>query len=152
MVRDGKFAKVGTREECERAAGGDFKFIELDEGCAVPGIIDAHGHPLLHGRMLAEVQLQGAKSEQECVERVARYSQFVPSGQWIRGGGWDQNAWPGRDFPSRGLVSAAIANRRYKVRKTKKLKLTERMAAAPVRSLDPRSVSSASGSTMPEWK
>src|SRR3954452_18079539 len=80
LVRDGKFVKVGSREECERAAG-DFKFIELGEGCAVPGIIDAHGHPLLHGRMLAEVRLHGAASEQECVERVSRYSQFVPSAQ-----------------------------------------------------------------------
>ncbi|MCA1829078.1 MAG: amidohydrolase [Myxococcales bacterium] len=107
LVRDGKFVKVGTREECESAAGADLKFIELGEGCAVPGIIDAHGHPLLHGRMLAEVRLQGAISEQECVERVARYSQFVPSGQWIRGGGWDQNLWPSHDFPGRELLTAA---------------------------------------------
>ena len=107
LVRDGKFVKVGSREECEQAATGDFKFIELGEGCAVPGIIDAHGHPLLHGRMLAEVRLSGARSEHECVERVAQYSQFVPSGQWIRGGGWDQNAWPAREFPNRLLLSAA---------------------------------------------
>lgn len=110
LVRDGRFVKVGTREECESAAESDLKFIELGEGCAVPGIIDAHGHPLLHGRMLAEVRLQGAPSEQECVERVARYSQFVPAGQWIRGGGWDQNLWPSRDFPARALLSAATAN------------------------------------------
>jgi predicted amidohydrolase YtcJ len=107
LVRDGRFVKVGTRDECERAADSDLKFIELGDGCAVPGIIDAHGHPLWHGRMLAEVRLQGAASEQECVERVARYSQFVPSGHWIRGGGWDQNLWPSRDFPARGLLGAA---------------------------------------------
>lgn len=107
LVRDGRFVKVGTRDECESAAEPDLKFIELGEGCAVPGIIDAHGHPLLHGRMLAEVRLQGAPSEQECVERVTRYSQFVPSGQWVRGAGWDQNLWPSRDFPTRTLLSAA---------------------------------------------
>ena len=107
LMRDGRFVKVGTREECEAAATPELKFIELGEGCAVPGIIDAHGHPLLHGRMLAEVRLQGAASEQECVERVARYSQFVPAGQWIRGGGWDQNLWPSRDFPTKTLLSAA---------------------------------------------
>jgi predicted amidohydrolase YtcJ len=107
LVRDGKFVKVGTRDECEEEARPDLKFIELGEGCATPGIIDAHGHPLLHGRMLAEVRLNGAKSEQECVERVARYSQFVPAGQWIRGAGWDQNLWPGRSFPEAALLSAA---------------------------------------------
>ena len=107
LVRDGKFVKVGSREECEAEARPDLRFIELGEGCAVPGIIDAHGHPLLHGRMLAEVRLTGAQSEHECVERVARYAEFVPSGQWIRGAGWDQNLWPGRDFPREALLSAA---------------------------------------------
>lgn len=107
LVRDGKFVRVGTREECEQEARADLKFIELGDGCAVPGIIDAHGHPLLHGRQLAEVRLQGARSEHECVERVAHYCEFVPSGRWIRGAGWDQNLWPGRDFPDAALLSAA---------------------------------------------
>src|ERR1700682_3514324 len=79
----------------------------LGEGGAVPVRADAHGHPLLHGRNLAEVRLGGAASEQECVERVARFLQFVPAGQWIRGNSWDQNLWPGRAFPDAALLSAA---------------------------------------------
>src|SRR5947209_8215995 len=106
LVLEGKFARVGTREECEREAGSDVKFVELGEGCAVPGLADAHGHPLLHGRNLAEVRLSGAASEQECAERVLRYSQFVPPGQWIRGNGWDQNLWPGRAFPDAASLGA----------------------------------------------
>ena len=107
LVRGGRFVRVGTREECEKEAREGLKFIELGNGCAVPGLIDAHGHPLLHGRMLAEVRLAGARSEQECVERVARYAQLVPAGAWIRGSGWDQNLWPVRDFPGGELLSAA---------------------------------------------
>jgi predicted amidohydrolase YtcJ len=106
LVREGKFARVGTREECERDAHSDVKFIELGEGCAVPGLADAHGHPLLHGRSLAEVRLSGAASEQECAERVVRYAQLVPPGQWIRGNGWDQNLWPGRAFPGAASLGA----------------------------------------------
>ncbi|HZX94874.1 MAG TPA: amidohydrolase [Myxococcales bacterium] len=108
LLRDGRFAKVGTREECEREARGDVRFIELGEGCAVPGLIDAHGHPLLHGRMLAEVRLGGAASEQECAARVGRYAQTIPPGQWIRGGGWDQNPWPGRAFPDASSLDAEV--------------------------------------------
>lgn len=107
LVREGKFARVGTRAECEKAARSGLRSIELGEGCAVPGIIDAHGHPMLHGRMLAEVRLAGARSEQECVERVARFARGVPKGQWIRGAGWDQNLWPSRDFPSAALLGPA---------------------------------------------
>src|SRR5438477_11732620 len=57
LIRGGRFARVGTREECEREAGDDVQYIELGEGCAVPGLIDAHGHPLLHARSLLEVRI-----------------------------------------------------------------------------------------------
>jgi predicted amidohydrolase YtcJ len=110
LVRDGRFARVGTREECEREARADLRFIELGEGCAVPGLIDAHGHPLLHARMLLEVRLGGAGSEQECVERVERYAATVPPGRWINGSGWDQNSWPRREFPGNAALSAATSD------------------------------------------
>src|SRR3982751_6707981 len=70
LIRDGRFACVGTRSECERVSAGDLRYIELGEGCGVPGWIDAHGHPFLHARNLAEVRLGGARSEQQCVDRV----------------------------------------------------------------------------------
>lgn len=107
LVRDGRFARVGTREECEAEAQADVKFVELGAGCAVPGLVDAHGHPRLHGQMLRQIRLGGAKSEQECVDRVARYAQLLPPGHWILGGGWDQNLWASRGFPDAALLSAA---------------------------------------------
>jgi predicted amidohydrolase YtcJ len=107
LVRDGHFARVGTRDECEAEAQADVKFIELGAGCAVPGLIDAHGHPRLHGQMLRQIRLGGAKSEQECVDRMARYAQLLPPGHWILGGGWDHNLWASRGFPDAALLSAA---------------------------------------------
>jgi predicted amidohydrolase YtcJ len=107
LMRGGKFVRVGTREECEREAREGLRYIELGGGCATPGLVDAHGHPALHGRGLEEVKLGSAKSEQECVERTARYAQLIPAGQWVRGNGWDQNAWASRAFPERVLLDAA---------------------------------------------
>ena len=107
LIREGRFARVGTAGECEREAHEDLRYIELGEGCAVPGLVDAHGHPLLHARSLTEVRLDGARSEEECVDRVVHYARAVPDGAWIRGSGWDQNLWPGRQFPGWGLLSAA---------------------------------------------
>ncbi|HET9753844.1 MAG TPA: amidohydrolase, partial [Myxococcales bacterium] len=91
-----------------RDARAGARVIDTGQGCAVPGLIDAHGHPLLHGRLLAEVRLQGAASAQECASRVAGYARTVPAGQWIRGGGWDQNAWPGHAFPDAAELDAAV--------------------------------------------
>jgi predicted amidohydrolase YtcJ len=106
LIRDGRFARVGTRAECEQVSGSDLRYIELGEGCAVPGLIDAHGHPLLHARGLTEARLAAARSEQECVDRVVEHARSVPEGSWIRGAGWDQNLWPVRDFPDSALLSA----------------------------------------------
>src|SRR6266481_810688 len=105
LIRDGRFARVGTRVECEQVAGADLRYIELGEGCGVPGLIDAHGHPLLHARGLTEARLAGARSEEECVDRVVEHARSIPEGSWIRGAAWDQNLWPGRDFPDSGLLS-----------------------------------------------
>ncbi len=105
LIRDGRFARVGTRVECEQVAGADLRYIELGEGCGVPGLIDAHGHPLLHARGLTEARLAGARSEEECVDRVVEHARSIPEGSWIRGAAWDQNLWPGRDFPDSVLLS-----------------------------------------------
>jgi predicted amidohydrolase YtcJ len=32
----------------------------------------------------------------------------LPAGAWVRGHGWDQNHWPGKQFPTHGALSAAI--------------------------------------------
>lgn len=106
LVRDGKFLRIGTREECEAMAGPDTRFIDLGDGCAVPGLVDAHGHPALHGRGLTEAQLGSARSEEECVERVERHARRLPKGEWVRGNGWDQNGWRSRAFPERQLLDA----------------------------------------------
>ena len=107
LAREGRFVRVGSRQHCEAEARGEVRLLEIGRGCAVPGLIDAHGHPRLHGQYLQQIRLQGARSEQECVERVVRYAAAVPKGGWLRGGGWDQNAWPARAFPGLEPLSAA---------------------------------------------
>ena len=107
LIRDGRFLRIGTIEQCEREARSDVKVVTVD-GCAVPGLTDAHGHPTLHGRQLAEVRLGGARSEEECVARVQARASAEPPGRWILGSGWDQNAWPSRGFPGVEKLSAAV--------------------------------------------
>src|SRR5207237_601966 len=62
LIRGGRFACVGTRDECEQRASSSVRFIELGAGCATPGLIDAHGHVQFFGRSLNEVDCSGAAS------------------------------------------------------------------------------------------
>jgi predicted amidohydrolase YtcJ len=106
LVRDGRFARVGSRRACEEAAGPGA--VRIEAGGAVAGLADAHGHVALLGRWQAEVRLGDAADEAACAARVAERSRTAPPGAWIRGSGWDQNRWPERAFPSETALSRAV--------------------------------------------
>jgi len=108
LVRDGTFAAVGSREECERLAPSDVRLIELGTGCAVPGLADAHGHVALYGRTRSEVSCAGAASEEECAQRAAKAAERVPRGAWIRGGSWSHDLWREQRLPTSASLTAAV--------------------------------------------
>ncbi|NMP31196.1 amidohydrolase [Thalassotalea sp. M1531] len=66
----------------------------------LPGLVDAHGHVLNYGLSLMRVDLVGASSEKEAVERVKAYRKENPNQRWIQGRGWNQVQWPSNSFPT----------------------------------------------------
>ena len=108
LIRGGRFACVGTRDECEQRASSSVRFIELGAGCATPGLIDAHGHVQFFGRSLNEVDCSGAASEAECAARAARAAAGVPPGSWVRGVGWKQDDWREARLPTSASLTAAV--------------------------------------------
>lgn len=65
-----------------------------------PGFIDAHGHLFGYAEMLTMVNLVGAQSKKECLERIEKFIELHPNNEWIIGRGWDQNDWPVKEFPT----------------------------------------------------
>jgi len=107
LLRDGKIACVGSRDDCSRSAPAA-KIVDLGDGSAVPGLTDAHGHIGGYGRTLLDVSCLGVRGEADCVERVVERARKTPKGRWIRGRGWDQNRWPGAKFPTEKLLSERV--------------------------------------------
>lgn len=101
-VRGGKIVFVGTREKTLQAFP-EGQRVELPGATIVPGLADAHGHLLNLGRTLGQVGLSDARSLGEVLERVKRAPPSSYEGEWLIGGGWDQNDWREgeRDFPHR---------------------------------------------------
>ena len=60
-------------------------------GTMMPGLIDAHGHLLGMGQQLQTVDLAGAESLEEALQRVKAFADANPDLPWIMGGRWDQN-------------------------------------------------------------
>jgi predicted amidohydrolase YtcJ len=102
VVARGAAAEALARD-CPRG-----QVIELAGGSAVPGLVDAHAHLVGLGMALAEVDVRGARSIAEVVERVRR--EAPPEG-WIVGRGWDQNLWPDQAMPTHEALTAAFPDR-----------------------------------------
>lgn len=65
----------------------------------LPGLIDAHGHVLSYGLSLMQVNLNGALSEQEAVQRAINFHQKSKKSQWLLGRGWNQVLWQNQQYP-----------------------------------------------------
>jgi predicted amidohydrolase YtcJ len=98
-LSDGKIVAVGTNDEILKKYKGK-KTIDAGGRPVYPGFIDAHAHFVAYGQSLFQVNLFGATSFDEVVERVQKFAQEHPNEPWIRGRGWDQNKWPGKSFPT----------------------------------------------------
>jgi len=95
---DGRILAVGAGARA--AAGRGAEVVRL-RGEAWPGLGDAH----LHLEGLAErrlsVELTGARSKEDALRRVAERAKATARSGWIVGGGWYNDLWPDRSFPTR---------------------------------------------------
>ncbi len=109
-VYGNKIAAVGSTSEIRQLAGKKTRIIDAGGKLVLPGFNDAHVHFLMGGFQLANVDLRDAKSPQEFAERIHRFAETLPKGQWIVGGEWDHERWPGAPLPTKELVDAATTN------------------------------------------
>ena len=107
-VRDGRIVYLGPDAGAERFRGAQTRVVDLAGRTVTPGLIDAHSHLLGLGQALSEVDLTGAPTYDEVIRRVREAASRVPKGSWVRGRGWDQNLWPGQQFPSHEALTAAV--------------------------------------------
>ncbi|MEI7978958.1 MAG: amidohydrolase [Bacteroidota bacterium] len=107
-IKDGQFIAVGSTIFIEKNYESTTK-IDLKQQFVYPGLIDAHSHFYGLGRFMQMVDLTGAKSWDECVERCKNfYETNKPS--VLLGRGWDQNLWAKKDFPSNEKLNELFKN------------------------------------------
>ena len=89
---------VGSDDEI-LALGGARE--DLAGATVIPGLVDAHNHLQMTGRVLDQVQLFDCRSIGEIVERVAERCRQLPPGTWVLGRGWDESLLDERRHPTR---------------------------------------------------
>jgi Predicted metal-dependent hydrolase with the TIM-barrel fold len=97
-VKKGIIVATGSDEEIlERYKSRNI--IDLKGAALYPGFNDAHAHIYNMGQSLKRVDLRGAPSYNEILERLKeRFKSENPT--YLAGDGWDQNLWEVKEFPN----------------------------------------------------
>ncbi len=85
--------------------------VDLGGRTVLPGFVDGHGHVLSLGFRAMSLDLSGTRSLPEALERIRAYAAANPDARWIRGGGWNQEAWGLGRFPTAAELDSAVPGR-----------------------------------------
>jgi hypothetical protein len=99
-----RIAAVGSNEEIKKWVGPNTRTIDARGKTVLPGMIDAHVHFVTGGFDVGGVQLKDAKTPEEFARRIGEFAKSRPKGEWIEGGTWDHENWPGAPLPTRALI------------------------------------------------
>ena len=109
-VQRGRIAYAGSREGALALMTEDTKVTDLGGHCVLPGFCDSHMHMLLCGVGFHRLDLRGAVSPEELVERGRAYinERGIAPGEWVIGYGFDHNLFVDTQLPD-GRVAEAIS-------------------------------------------
>lgn len=107
-VRGDSIVAVGDSAALLAGAGEATRIIR--GAMVVPGLMDDHTHFISWGETLASVDLRDASTPEEFVRRIGAFAQTLQPGEWIQGGNWDHERFPGSPLPRREWVDSVTPN------------------------------------------
>ena len=102
LVEDDRIAAIDCDASvCE--SDPDCRMIDLGGRTVLPGLHDSHQHFLCYAIDKEKIDFYHAKSVQDMAELTRRYieERNIPKGEWIQGGGWNENFFDVKHVPTR---------------------------------------------------
>ena len=109
-IRDGRILEMGPEQQIRNR----YRTTETYDAASqtiYPGFIDGHCHFLGYGLNKQKVDLAGAKSWDEVLERTEVFARAQPDTGWLLGRGWDQNLWADKAFPDNSRLNELFHDR-----------------------------------------
>jgi len=85
-VQDGKILKVGGADEIKKLAGPSTRLFDLGGKTVVPGLIDAHCHPMETIMMKdgwVDARYPACPSVKQALANIAAWIKHTPKGKWV---------------------------------------------------------------------
>jgi hypothetical protein len=97
---------LGDSATIARLVGERTTVLANGGGLVTPGLMDGHVHFLSGGYQLSSVDLRPADSPADFVARLKAFAAERRPGEWILGGDWDHERWPGSPLPRRDWIDS----------------------------------------------
>ncbi|GCD98075.1 amidohydrolase [Embleya hyalina] len=108
-VRDGRVVAVG-HDEVRELIGADTEVVDLAGRLLIPGFQDAHVHPVSGGIEMGQCDLSRHETIADYRRVIREYARDNPEVEWITGGGWSMEAFPG-GLPHRSMLDDIVPDR-----------------------------------------
>ena len=100
-VKDGNLLYVGTDAGVARFIGPGTRTLDLPGRFVFPGFVDAHGHFPGIGEREMTLNLEGTRTRDAFLAKVAAAVRQKQPGEWVTGRGWIETFWTPPVFPTR---------------------------------------------------
>ncbi len=109
-TRGDTIVAVGDSSAVGALLGPGTRQISSPGAFVTPGFMDDHVHLFSGGFQLASVDLRDAASPEEFTQRLKAFAATQKPGDWILGGDWDHEKWPGAPLPDRAWIDSVTPN------------------------------------------
>jgi predicted amidohydrolase YtcJ len=109
-VKDGRIVGVGSDDAIGEHLGPRTEVFDLDGRMLLPGFQDAHVHPVSGGVDRLQCDLHDLHSREDYLLRVKTYAHEHQDREWILGGGWSMDVFPG-GTPTKDILDEIVPDR-----------------------------------------
>ena len=129
-IRGDTILAVGDSSAVAAQGGADTRQVSIPGGFVTPGFMDDHVHLFTGGFQLTSVDLRDADTPAEFTRRIKAFVGRLKPGEWVLGGVWDHERWPGTPLPDRAWIDSVTPDNPVFI-----LRLDGHMALANTRAL-----------------
>jgi predicted amidohydrolase YtcJ len=110
-IKDGYIVYVGPNDEVNNFIADNTRVIDLQDKMVIPGMQDAHIHPIMSGIRAEILDLSQYETVAEYRSVIRDYVNTNADVEWVLGGGWSMGAFGPGAKASKNIIDELVSDR-----------------------------------------